>query len=90
MNQTCINEAKNLKLSDPELSTDRDVLMYWAYRPTSPSRSPAWGWCSSTFLTTFLFNPEGRRPWSWTPKCPAMLILLIMSRYNQKKTIKNI
>ena len=26
MNQTCINEAKNLKLSDPELSTDRDVL----------------------------------------------------------------
>ena len=47
MNQTCINEAKNLKLSDPELSTDRDVLMYGAYGPTSASRSPAWGWCSS-------------------------------------------
>ena len=67
MNQTCINEAKNLKLSDPELST---------------------AWCSSTFLTTFLFNPEGRRQWNWTPQCPEMLMLLIMSRYNQKKTTK--
>jgi len=29
--QTCINEAQKLKLSDPELSTDRDVLMYRSY-----------------------------------------------------------
>ena len=29
--QTCINEAQKLKLSDPELSTDRDVFMYRSY-----------------------------------------------------------
>ena len=29
--QTCINEAQKLKVSDPELSTDRDVLMYRSY-----------------------------------------------------------
>ena len=26
--QTCINEAQKLKISDPELSLDRDVFMY--------------------------------------------------------------
>jgi len=29
--QTCINEAQKLKLSDPELTLDRDVLMYRSY-----------------------------------------------------------
>jgi len=29
--QTCINEAQKLKVSDPDLSTDRDVLMYRSY-----------------------------------------------------------
>jgi len=29
--QTCINEAQKLKLSDPELSLERDVLMYRSY-----------------------------------------------------------
>ena len=29
--QTCINEAQKLKLSDPDLSTDRDVFMYRSY-----------------------------------------------------------
>ena len=29
--QTCINEAQKLKLSDPEVSTDRDVFMYRSY-----------------------------------------------------------
>ena len=29
--QTCINEAQKLKLSDPELSMERDVLMYRSY-----------------------------------------------------------
>ena len=29
--QTCINEAQKLKISDPEVSLDRDVLMYRSY-----------------------------------------------------------
>jgi len=29
--QTCINEAQKLKLSDPEISLERDVLMYRSY-----------------------------------------------------------
>ena len=29
--QTCINEAQKLKLSDPDLSLDRDVFMYRSY-----------------------------------------------------------
>jgi len=29
--QTCINEAQKLKISDPELSLDRDVFMYRSY-----------------------------------------------------------
>lgn len=64
--QTCVNEAQKLKLSDPELSTDRDVLMYRAYlalkkfrvvlEEVGPSSKPLLQ--PLAMLATFLSNPS--------------------------------
>ena len=64
--QTCINEAQKLKIGDPELSTDRDVLMYRAYlalkkfrvvlEEVGPSSKPLLQ--PLAMLATFLSNPS--------------------------------
>lgn len=64
--QTCINEAQKLKIGDPELSTDRDVLMYRSYlalkkfrvvlEEVGPSSKPLLQ--PLAMLATFLSNPS--------------------------------
>ena len=64
--QTCINEAQKLKITDPELATDRDVFMYRAYlalkkfrvvlEEVGPSSKPLLQ--PLAMLATFLSNPS--------------------------------
>jgi len=66
--QTCINEAQKLKISDPELSLDRDVFMYRSYlalkkfrvvlEEVGPSSKPLLK--PLAMLATFMANPGKR------------------------------
>ena len=64
--QTCVNEAQKLKITDSELTTDRDVFMYRAYlalkkfrvvlEEVGPSSKPLLQ--PLAMLATFLSNPS--------------------------------
>ena len=88
--QTCVNEAQKLKLSDPELSTDRDVLMYRAYlalkkfrvvlEEVGPSSKPLLQ--PLAMLATFLSN-HSRKVAVVDSLMSGVLMSRIMSRYNK-------